>query len=359
MSKRPLRQGEPGCAVRAPRMATVEQAVSGDDLELRRYKPDEPAAIREAVETVEIPEKLREVMDVYYDLLDDRAPYQWKWLYRAFREFQLSTVPDDYHEEVAIIRTILAVFNALLDDIAEDDNDRQTFWELAKCVHPEVTPDWDRTDIDRDNAAVAEAMWETIMETLRDAPRFEEFFDLWQFDIRNALTAMDYSELTTRYDGLVNEVESWLYDTHNVMTVGLTMVDVMYSPEFENQDLRPLRQTLYRMMEMWRIGNWLMTWRRELIEGDHSSAVVITSLAEGVVTREELAAIERGELDPTDTENRIEDAGIEDALLAEWVRRRDAILSRSDRFDSVDIEALVEAIESVLATQLASQGHMK
>jgi hypothetical protein len=340
-------------------MTTVEQTVSGDDLTLRRYKPEDPEAIREAVETIDIPQQLREVMDTYYELLDDRAPYQWKWLYRAFTEFQLSCVDDEHHETVAVVKTTLAVFNALLDDIAEDDNDRETFWELAKCVHPEVEPDWGRTDIDRDNALVAEAMWEAILDVLEDAPRFEEFYDLWLFDTRNALTAMDYSDLTTRYDGLVNEVESWLYDTHNVMTVGLTMVDLMYSPDFENGDLRPLRQLLYRAMEMWRIGNWLMTWRRELVEGDHSSAVVITALAEGVVTRDELAAIEQGELDPTETERRIEAAGIEDALLAEWVRRRDAILSRADRFDSIDIEALVEAIEKVLATQLASQGHMK
>jgi hypothetical protein len=170
---------------------------------------------------------------------------------------------------------------------------------------------------------------------------------------------MDYSELTTRYNGLVNEVESWLYDTHNVMTVGLTMVDLMYAPDFEMHDLRPLRQMLYRAMEMWRIGNWLMTWRRELVEGDHSSAVVITALAEGIVTEEELAAIESGDLSPEETAERIEAAGIEDALLSEWVRRRDAILSRADRFESIDIEALVGAAEKVLATQLASQGHMK
>jgi hypothetical protein len=361
MSQNPLTPDgkEPACAVRAPRMTTVERTVSDDDLELRRYKPEDAQAIREAVEDIEPPEKLQEVMDAYYEHLDDRAPYQWKWLYGAFTEYQLSCVDEEYREELAVMKTVLGVFNALLDDIAEDNNDRETFWELAKCVHPEVEPNWERPDIDTDAARVAKVMWETIVDTLEDAPRYDEFRDLWLFDIRNALTGMDYSDLTTRHDGLVNEVESWLYDTQNVMTVGLTMVDVMYAPSFEADDLRPLRQMLYRAMEMWRIGNWQMTWRRELVEGDHSAVIVITALAEEIVDKEELTAIEQGELDPEDVIERIEEAGIEDALLAEWVRRRDAILSRADQFDSVDIEAFIEAAEQVLSTQLASQGYTK
>ena len=360
MSQRPIgRGGRPACAVRAPRMTTVEQTVSDQDLDIAQYKPEEAAAIRETVEDVEPPEKLREVMDAYYEHLDDRAPYQWKWLYGAFREYQLSCVPEEYREELAVMKTVLGVFNALLDDIAEDNNDRETFWELAKCVHPETDVDWEREDIDRECAQVAASMWETIVDTLSEAPRYDEFEDLWLFDIRNAITGMDYSDLASRHEGLVNEVESWLYDTQNVMTVGLTMVDVMYSPSFDTGDLRPLRQMLYRAMEMWRIGNWLMTWRRELVEGDHSAVVVITALQEGIVDEEELAAVEAGHITPEAAIRRIEDAGIEDALLAEWVRRRDAILTQADQFESVDIEAFVDAAEQVLSTQLASRGYTK
>lgn len=363
-------EGEPGseasnavaprkCEIRVPRITTVSHRVDHDELSFRQYDPGDPAAIRETVEDVTVPPELRSIMDAYYAHLDDRSPYQWKWLFWAFQEYQLSCVDDAHRERLAVVKTGLGVFNALLDDVAEDENDRETFWELAKCVHPEVDPDWERPDIDPRYAAAARAMWTRITDLLEVAPRYGEFRDLWLFDVRNAITGMDYSELSTRYDALVNDVESWLYDTQNVMTVGLTMMDLMYSPSFDRTDLRPLRQILYLAQEMWRIGNWLMTWRRELVEGDHSAAVVITALREGIVTEDELDAIEAGTTDPEEAIERIESADIEESLLAEWERRRDAILDRRSELGTVDVEAFVRASERVVSTQLASHGMTK
>ncbi len=345
--------------LRAPRMHTVAQAVTEDELVFKQHEPSEPAVITEAVNAVELPAPVRTAMDAYYEHLDDRTPYQWKWLFRAFQEFQLSTIPECYQRDVATTRTVLGVFNALLDDVAEENNDRETFWELAKCVYPETKPEWGCESIDRQYADVAESMWEIITNIISEAPRYEEFKDVWLFDVRNALTAMDYSDLASRHHGLVNETESWLYDTQNVMTVGLSMIDVMYSPSFDTVDLQPLRETLYRAMEMWRIGNWLMTWRRELTEGDHSSMVVIAALNEGVVTEEELSAVADGEISREPLIERIEEANIEAKLLAEWSRRRDLLLTRSNWFESVDIVEFTEAAEQVLATQLASRDRVK
>lgn len=350
---------EPRCTVRAPQMAEVDRTVENGELRLEQYEPDDPETIRRQIETIDVPDDLQAVMDAYYDHLDDRAPYQWKWLFWAFDECQLSCVADEYHEKVAVVKTALAVYNALVDDIAEDKNDSETFWEVAKSVFPGSEPNWDRGDIDTDYARAGQAMWSKVSELISQAPRYEEYRDLWLFDVRNALTAMDYSYLTTRHAGLTNDVESWLYDTHNVMTVGLTTVDLMFSPSFDTDDLRPLRRVLYPAMEMWRIGNWLMTWQRELVEGDHSSAVVITALREGIVSEEELEAIEAGMVSPDPVIERIKSANIEEAYLFEWERRRDVIMSRVDEFNSVAIEDFIRALERVISAQLVSRGKVK
>lgn len=53
----------------------------------------------------------------------------------------------------------------------------------------------------------------------------------------------------------------------------------------------------------------------------------------------------------------IKERGIEDRFMNEWQRRYRAIIEKDYQADSVDLDALIEGMETVMEHHLASRGH--
>lgn len=319
--------------------------------------PTTMAEIRERVEETTLPEDLQALVDCYEDALGVRNGFLWQWLYRVFDAVTLSCVPDEDVSTVCEIKTIMAMYNVLLDDLAEKHDDTETFWELSNAVVPGRETDWDRPDIDRKYARVGEEVWTVIEEKLRNAPRHDEFRTPFEFDMRQAINAMDYSWLELAHPELANLTETWEYDSHNIMLYALVDVDLMYAPNFDTADLGVLREIVYTFQQLWRIGNWVVTWEREIAEHDYGAAIIVAALKEGVITPDLLEQLEAGEVTPEAVTGPINQTDIEEAFLADWQRRRDHLRERTFDVNSFDVDALIDGIESLLQHHLASRGH--
>jgi hypothetical protein len=128
-------------------------------------------------------------------------------------------------------------------------------------------------------------------------------------------------------------------------------VDLMFAPTFEMAEFGAVRDLLWDLQEMARIGNWLTTWERELVEDDYTAGVVVFALEEGIVTPDEL-----GETEVTDIVARIRAHDVEDLFRERWADRYRTVSERQFDADSVDLDALVSGMETVYEYHVASRG---
>lgn len=323
-----------------------------------QYDAETGERLRQAVRETELPPAVSDLADLYEEVVGDRNRFLWKWVQYLFEEaVTLSCVPDRHAPRTHETKTILVMYCTLLDDLAEKHGDVRTFWEVAGAVYPGGDPDWSNPDVDREYAQVTKAVWEAAEERMEAAPRYEEFRDQTMFDLRQVVTAMDYSFQLTDRPEIANIEETWRFDTHNIMMYVFAHVDLMHSPSFSTGDYADLREILAVGEEMWRIGNWVITWEREIEEGDFSAGVVVEALREGVVSHETLARVEAGEVAPEVVRESIRESGIEQQFIEEWVRRRDALRARDHDVESFDVEAFVDGLETVLRQHLATRGY--
>lgn len=341
-----------------PTNTAVERHVDEFDID---FDGETRERLRREVEETTLPDDLQSLADSYHEALDDRNEYQWKWLFAVFDKLTLSSVPDRHRETVREVKTIMAMYNATLDDLAEEHDDPATFWELAKVAYPYSEPDWDRPGIDHDYAEIVRETWTMVERKLQQGPRYEEFIDQFLFGLRRALTSMDYSRLAMDHFGMSNLTESWRYGPQNLMVHAFVDTDLMFSPDFATDEYHELREMMYTVQKMWRIGNWIATWEREIREHDFSAGVVVAALRNDVVSEEMLEQVETGDRDPEDVIERIREADVEEAFLAEWKRCRTELRhrERDAETETVDVEAFADGMDDLMRYHLASRGQMK
>ena len=306
------------------------------------------------VDDVELPDALTELVDEYEALVGTRDGYLWRWFYVVSQRFQLSCVPSPNSERALEQKSILTMFVTLLDDLAEHDGDRPTFEEARKIPFPGEHADLQREAVDTAFLEFAQRVWGTFEENLEAAPRYDEFCQLFRFDFRQVMNAIDYSLVTNEYLDASTLGGCEQYDAHNMVVFAYTGVDLMYSPSFDRHDLGELREVVWDAQMMGRIGNWVTTWERELREGDFSSGVIVYALQRDIVTVDELRADDpekRAEL-----AERIRSHRVEEYFLTEWETRYSSLKSGRLEAASVDLDGFVEGMKMVLTYHLASRG---
>lgn len=309
----------------------------------------------EAIRSVDLPDSVCEVIEDYEAAGGERSRFVWHWIYDLLPEFTLSSVPASRGAEVRELKTHLTVFVTLLDDIAEKNGDGRTFEAIRRRALWPDAPELPAAEIDGDLVAFAADLWDRIDAGLRAAPRHDEFRAVFEYDLRQVLNAMDYSRVLNEHPAIANLGGARHYDAHNMVVFPYSDVDIMHSPEFERTDHGPLREQLWDLQAMARIGNWLTTWRRELREGDVSAGVVVYAIQQGFVSPADLATAD--EADREALIETIEDKRIEARFEAEWHQLHQQAQNREFDTESVDIAGLVEGMETVMAHHVASEGH--
>lgn len=337
-------------------MESLSEAKTIEELSLE-YNEEIGNEIMAEARTTDLPEDLAFLVDYYDDVIGDRTEFLTRWLFYLFEELELSCVPDEHSVLACEIKTTMTMYDTLLDDLSEKHDDLDTFWEIAKAVLPRSEPDWERDDLDSAYLDVAEKVWNTIDRKLREAPRYDEFDEQFHFDMRQAVNAMDYSRVALRNPELSNMTEAWHHSPHNMMMFGFVDVDLMFSPEFDRGDLRPLREVVTELQHMWRIGNWVITWERELEERDYTAGIVTAARQRGVVDQETIDALDAHEITADEVAARINQTEIEESFIADWDRRRRQARARADEFDSIDLDAYVDGMEFLMQNHLATRGH--
>jgi len=304
------------------------------------------------IDDVVLPEPVAELADQYERVVGDRDRYLWQWIYSLFPSFTLSSVDDDRRETVRTGKTILTMFVTLLDDLAEKHNDARTFEELRSSVYrPEATRG-DRPGVDTEVFEFGRRLWQDVDRRIERAPRSDVFREIFEYDFRQSFNAMEYSRIVTENPRMANLRGVEHYGPHNMVMFPYADVDLMYSPGFDIDEYGELRELIWDLQKLARIGNWLTTWERELAEEDLTAGILVYALQHDVLSPEDLAdADQRATI-----VERIRRHGIEERFVGEWWRRYHRIRNREFEAETVDLNAYVEGMETVLQYHLSSRG---
>ena len=304
-----------------------------------------------------LPEDLAAIADAYDAAVGHRDQFLWKWFHCLNPYFRLSTVQPRHERKVQDDKTLLTFYVTLLDDLIDCRNDRDTFREAAKLPFTGRTADPEQACVDAECLALAEEVWEQFERSLRAAPRYEEFRDLFEFDLRQTLNAVRHAYVVNNYPCAANMTEAYAYGSHNMVMFSFADIDLMHSPAFDRGEFGTLRTVLWNAQAMARIGNWVSTWRRELPEGDLTSGVLVYAYENGVVSAAEMRRLRSAppEAVVETVAERIEREGVKECLMDQW-RQYHATVERASGLESVDVDALLTGMETVMRFHRDSEG---
>lgn len=315
-----------------------------------------PESRMEQVAALELPEGMDAVIDDY-GTVGDRDPFLWKWLHAVLPEIELSCVSSADADRLDEAKLLASMFVVCLDDVAEKRRDRPTFEEASKIPFASQSVDSDRPGVDADCLVFVTSLWERLEEIVAQAPRAEEFADIFEFDFKQTINAIGYSFVVNRNLEMANPAENERYDAPNMMLYTYVNLDLMHSPSFDRADLAPLRKAALAAQKMARVGNGITTWQRELEEGDFSSGVFACALENGVVTPDELLRAREGdEEDVRRVAETILDAGVEDDYFRQWEESYGEMQALESAATSVDLGAFRDGMREVMKYHLASRG---
>jgi len=204
-----------------------------------------------------------------------------KWLHDVYKIAYLPCTDPNLREKLAVDKVKLSIFNILLDDLADNSEirDKELLEEAIKIskngskkqTHPYLI--------------LAQKMWEECIESIKQYPRYEEFKEIFDFDMDQFVDSIKYSYLVNT-NGIDNDFETQLYSAHNMMVMIFTDMDIMCSPDFDRKELRKIRPIQYSVQEITHIGNIVATYPREIKEKDYSSPIINYAIREGIIQKE-------------------------------------------------------------------------
>lgn len=213
-----------------------------------------------------------------YESVGHRDSHLFRWLYdHLYTKLRLSSVPSDFSEDLRLLKTKSAVFITMVDDVADNQNYRdQTL--LSSLIDIPFKRESDSIGSDYYNAALE--IWHDILCTIEQYPRYSEFRDIFNFDLRLVMTSQEYSVMINTDHSAANIVENEIYGPHGTLVVAHGTVDLMCSPKFDNKELGSLREILLIAQKIAQLCNMINTYAREIDEEDISSPIIMNALLE-------------------------------------------------------------------------------
>jgi hypothetical protein len=263
----------------------------------------------------------------------------------------LSCVAPEWRSHALQTKFLSAMLNVLVDDVVDRQANGPLVEELLKMMDGAPLDLRRLNPADRQCAEFAAGVWRTYWNRARRYPNFEAYQELLRYDLAQLFNTVRYSQLLKNNLSLLNLVEHDHYSPQGMGVMTFATLDLMCSPDFQPEELGRLREVVWHAQWMARIGNMITTWRREIGDRDFTSGVFARAVDQGHLT---VAELSRGERRPL--ESAIERGRHERHYLARWRRHRECLRSLALTIDSVDVEAMIEGLDHLLASELASRG---
>ncbi|MFB6361215.1 MAG: response regulator [Halobacteriales archaeon] len=336
-----------------------KQAVIEEEMDPAELAGDEAyrEAVLQDVADHELPAVLDDLMDDYQPLEASRPPFMWKWVHKLAPHNAMPFLDSEYQEEVATDKTLLILYITLLDDVLEKLGDQATYWELSNLPRPRAEAAANGNGVYTEYVEFGQRVWELVEDRLQRAPEYGQFADLFSYDVRQAINAIEYTHLVINQPTIATMGDLHRYESHNMVMFAYADIDLMHTTAGLDSDHAAMREAVWHAQQMARIGNWVSTWERELREGDVSSGVVVYALEHEIIDHQELPGL-TGDGDGTVEPliDRIHDNDLEEYFFRRWTEHYEQLETVNDRIESFDLRPFIEGTEEVLRFHLASRG---
>jgi hypothetical protein len=287
-----------------------------------------------------------------YSQVADRTYYLWKWCTYGAVLTSLPCVRPDLLQHVCDTKVLSIMLCVLLDDVADQQGKSELLGVLFQMLDLRPLPDLSQySEADAAWIRTTREFAEEYHARVTSYPCYEVFAEVLQYDQLQYFNTMRYSNLLNKHLSLMNETEHDLYLPHAMHMMSFATLDLMCTPDFPIGELGKLREAIWHLQCMGRVGNLLSTWRREIPQCDFSSGVFARAMSVGDLTPETLRSGDSARI-----QSVIEQGGHEQHYFRRWQHHRAAYLKRARSIDSVDLQKLLEGNERFFQMHLVGRG---
>jgi len=223
---------------------------------------------------------LKEAIQLYKTVGPRNADFLFNWLYQVYDKTYLPSIDDEYKDKLALIKTKLCIFDVLVDDLADNAKLRnKRLLDKAVRIPHNGTKSYKNKYLE-----VTRIIWQDCINSIKSLPRYDEFKEIFFFDLEQVMNSMKYSYLINTSD-FSNFTEDEMYLNHGVMVLLHCDIDLMCSPEFDYEELGKLRPIIHSVQDVAHIGNMMNTYPKEIKEADFSSPIISMAIREGLIEK--------------------------------------------------------------------------
>lgn len=217
---------------------------------------------------------------LYKSVAPRNADFLFPWLHSVYNKTYLPSIDINFKDVLSLDKTKLTIFDVLVDDLADNAKlrNRRLLEEAVRI------PWYGKKTSNNPYIMVTKKIWLDCIESIRKYPRYDEFKDIFYFDLDQVMNSMRYSFLVNISD-FSSIIEDELYLNHGVMVILHCDMDLMCSPNFNFDELKKLRPILHWVQDVAHVGNLLNTYPKEIQEADFSSPIISLGLREGLIEK--------------------------------------------------------------------------
>lgn len=320
---------------------------------LKQITPEARKREIEKIQRAKLSKDLQELVDEYKEVGGNRDDFIWIWIYYISITITLSCVEEKYKESLYKIKFLLIMFVVLIDDIADNHKDNNVLQELLKVPFDQANIKFEKLDSkEKKYIKFTIKIWRYIENIFKNFPRYSEFEEIIKFDIKQLLNSMEYSYLVNKNKYLINSLEYSIYLSHNMQLVVDIMFDLCCSLKFEKRELGLIRKIILHAQYMTRIGNWITTWEREIMEDDFTSGVFAYAIENKIIDIEDLDKKNMIKL-----VEKIKKSKAERYFLEEWEYNYQLIKKMRSKIKTVKVNDFLLFLEKVIFAHLGSRGY--
>ena len=320
---------------------------------LKSITPEVKKREIEKIEKVKLPEELQKWVDEYEKVGGRRNDFIWKWVYNISKIVTLSMVGGKYKRSVIRTKFLMIMFVVLIDDVADRTGNYKILKKLLKIPFDSSSIKFNRLDNnDREYIKFTIKVWCCVENKCVKYPKYNKFKKIIKFDVKQILSAVEYSYLVNENKYLINGMEYGIYLSHNMQFVFDVMIDLCCLSRFNMNELGTIRRISLYAQQMTRIGNWLTTWEREIGENDFTSGVFSYALDNKMTYVNDLNSANESKLIKI-----IEQPKIEKHFLMKWENNYQGIKKIGKGMKSINIDDFLISLEKIMFFHFIGRGY--
>ena len=184
------------------------------------------------------------------------------------------------------------------------------------------------------------------MPQIKKTPRFTELEEIFYFDISQIISGNYYDYLQRKYPNIINNTEGWIYPSQTMAAIMCCDLDLMCCPQFDMTEIGKIREIFLIIQKMARIGNWISSWKRELIENDFTSGIFNYAINSKIIEVRDFN-------DKNSVLEKIIKSKVEGKLIGEWIVSYNKIKELGANIKSIDVKQFFQGLENLFILELS------